>query len=117
MKVVITGGTGFVGSHTVAEVVRAGHDVKLLSFVEGRGNFRISLQIPLEYPSDLATQAARWALRTGRDILRDVGFSQQQRVHQSSPISTIKATLKARDYEPGLLDALKTHCQQKGNWT
>ena len=30
MKVMVTGGTGFVGSHTVAEVIRAGHDVKLL---------------------------------------------------------------------------------------
>jgi dihydroflavonol-4-reductase len=30
MKVLITGGTGYVGSHTVAAVKRAGHDVKLL---------------------------------------------------------------------------------------
>lgn len=30
MRVLITGGTGFVGSHTVAAVVRAGHDVRLL---------------------------------------------------------------------------------------
>src|SRR5215212_8617707 len=30
MRVLITGGTGFVGSHTVAAVSRAGHDVKLL---------------------------------------------------------------------------------------
>ena len=30
MRVLITGGTGFVGSHTVAAVVRAGHEVRLL---------------------------------------------------------------------------------------
>ncbi|NOZ26499.1 MAG: NAD-dependent epimerase/dehydratase family protein [Chloroflexi bacterium] len=30
MKILITGGTGFVGSHTVAELIRGGHDVTLL---------------------------------------------------------------------------------------
>src|SRR5262245_48999816 len=30
MRVLITGGTGFVGSHTVAAVVRSGHEVRLL---------------------------------------------------------------------------------------
>jgi uncharacterized protein YbjT (DUF2867 family) len=30
MRVLVTGGTGFVGSHTVAAAVRAGHDVRLL---------------------------------------------------------------------------------------
>jgi dihydroflavonol-4-reductase len=30
MRVLITGGTGFVGSHTVAAVSRAGHAVRLL---------------------------------------------------------------------------------------
>jgi nucleoside-diphosphate-sugar epimerase len=30
MKVLVTGGTGFVGSHAVAAIARAGHDVRLL---------------------------------------------------------------------------------------
>lgn len=30
MKIMITGGTGFVGSHTVAELQRAGHEIRLL---------------------------------------------------------------------------------------
>jgi dihydroflavonol-4-reductase len=36
MRVLITGATGFVGSHTVAAVVRAGHDVRLLVRRPGR---------------------------------------------------------------------------------
>ena len=31
MRVAVTGGTGFVGSHTVAGFVRAGHDVRVLA--------------------------------------------------------------------------------------
>jgi uncharacterized protein YbjT (DUF2867 family) len=30
MKVLVTGGTGFVGSHTVKAIVDAGHDLRLL---------------------------------------------------------------------------------------
>lgn len=45
MKVMVTGGTGFVGSHTVAELVRAGHEVKLL--VRDQSRIRAALE-PLE---------------------------------------------------------------------
>ncbi len=84
------------------------------SIVESRGNFRISLEIPLEYPPDLAVQAARWALRTGRDMLRSVGFSQKQRVHKSNLVSSVKSTLKGRDCKPDLLGVLRSHGQQEG---
>jgi dihydroflavonol-4-reductase len=30
MKVMITGGTGFVGSHTVSELIKDGHEIRLL---------------------------------------------------------------------------------------
>ncbi|HEV2126392.1 MAG TPA: NAD-dependent epimerase/dehydratase family protein, partial [Chloroflexota bacterium] len=30
MRVTVTGGTGFVGCHTVAPLIRAGHTVRLL---------------------------------------------------------------------------------------
>ena len=36
MKVLVTGGTGFIGSHTVAALVRHGHDVRLLARTPAR---------------------------------------------------------------------------------
>jgi len=80
---------------------------------ESRWNLGISLEIPLECPPYLAAQAATWALRAGRDMLRGVGFSQKQRVHKSSPVSSVKATHKTRG-KPGFVDALNSHCRQEG---
>jgi uncharacterized protein YbjT (DUF2867 family) len=36
MKVLVTGGTGFVGSHSVKAIVDAGHDLRLLVRSPGR---------------------------------------------------------------------------------
>jgi dihydroflavonol-4-reductase len=49
MLVTVTGGTGFVGSHTVAELVRAGHRVRLL--VRDAGAVDAAAR-PLEVPPD-----------------------------------------------------------------
>jgi dihydroflavonol-4-reductase len=49
MLVTVTGGTGFVGSHTVAELVRAGHRVRLLV---RDANAVSTATRPLEVPSD-----------------------------------------------------------------
>ncbi|WP_367138239.1 SDR family NAD(P)-dependent oxidoreductase [Saccharothrix sp. HUAS TT1] len=49
MLVTVTGGTGFVGSHTVAEIVRAGHRVRLL--VRDANAVEAATR-PLEVPPD-----------------------------------------------------------------
>ncbi|MEU4744762.1 SDR family NAD(P)-dependent oxidoreductase [Actinosynnema sp. NPDC023658] len=49
MLVTVTGGTGFVGSHTVAELVRAGHRVRLL--VRDANAVEAAVR-PLEVPPD-----------------------------------------------------------------
>jgi nucleoside-diphosphate-sugar epimerase len=49
MLVTVTGGTGFVGAHTVAELVRAGHRARLL--VRDPAGVATALR-PLEVPSD-----------------------------------------------------------------
>jgi nucleoside-diphosphate-sugar epimerase len=54
MRVLVTGGTGFVGTHTVAALLEAGHDVKLL--VRSPEHVRASLE-PLGVQQDLEVVA------------------------------------------------------------
>jgi dihydroflavonol-4-reductase len=53
MRVLVTGGTGFVGSHTVAALVEGGHEVRLL--VRGRQRVAAALAPLGLQPPDLDT--------------------------------------------------------------
>src|SRR5687767_4304059 len=54
MRVLVTGGTGFVGAHTVAALLESGHDVKLLV----RSPERVASSLtPLGVDRDLETVA------------------------------------------------------------
>ncbi|MDQ1397312.1 MAG: hypothetical protein QOG64_2571 [Acidimicrobiaceae bacterium] len=63
MKVLVTGGTGFVGSHSVAALQSAGHDLRLLARTPGKveqvlGPLGVSLDEIEVVPGDATDEAA-----------------------------------------------------------
>ena len=84
------------------------------SFQEPRGNFSIGLDIPLEYPPELAAHRAKRALNLGRDMLRGAGLNINQRIHQGSSTTCIKTSLILMIGNPGFLDTLKNACGPEG---
>ena len=69
MKILVTGGTGYIGSHTVVELIQSGHEVEildnlynsdagvLLKIAELAGVEPKFYEVDLRY---LATPPARW---------------------------------------------------------
>ena len=84
------------------------------SFKEPCGNFSIGLDIPLEYPPELAAHRAKRALNLGRDMLRGAGLNINQRIHQGSSTTCIKTSLILMIGNPGFLDTLKNACGPEG---
>ena len=76
--------------------------------------FSIGLDIPLEYPPELATHRAKGALNSGRDMLRGAGININQRIHRSSPTTSIRTSLIVVISNPEFLDALKAVCGRVG---
>ena len=90
----------------LADLVLLGHQQEMyvevryaspedVSCDEPRGSFLISLEIPLEYPPELATYAVKRALNSGRDMLRGAGLNINRRIHQGSSFSSIRTSLRA----------------------
>lgn len=76
--------------------------------------FLIGLDIPIEYPPELATHRAKRALNSSRDILLGAGLNINQRIHRGSPTTSIRTSLIVVIGNPGFLGALKTACGRVG---
>ena len=83
MRVLITGGTGFVGSHTVAAVIRAGHTVLLARRPERADAALARLGISVEnvVRGDVLDPASVQAVTAGCDPLINAAAVYSQARH------------------------------------
>ena len=111
MKILVTGGAGFIGSHIVDQCIAGGHEVAVLDnlWEEGGGKEQNLNPKARFYLADVTDDAA---LRSIFDEVRPEIVSHQAAQH-SVAISTKNPQFDARVNVLGLLNVL-THCTRVG---
>ena len=111
MKVLVTGGAGFIGSHIVDQCVAAGHEVAIIDNLWSEGGGKTSNVNPQAkfYQADITDEAA---IARIFDEVRPEVVSHQAAQHSVS-ISTKYPTLDARVNILGLINIL-TNCTRIG---
>ncbi len=102
MKIAITGGTGFVGSHFAKRVLAEGHDVVLLSRSANRQNSGVNDGRVTSVSSDLSDVQVLTAAFTDCDavahcagINREIGSQTFRRIHIEGTQNVVEAAKRA----------------------
>ena len=100
MRIAITGGTGFIGSHLAQRLVSEGHQVVLLA--RNRRNTSVGSGAMTLVPSDLSDPAALANAVAGCDAIahcaginREIGRETYRKVHVEATKTVIKAAQQA----------------------
>ncbi|HZR44283.1 MAG TPA: GDP-mannose 4,6-dehydratase [Ktedonobacteraceae bacterium] len=111
MRILVTGGAGFIGSHIVDQYIAAGHDVAIVDNLWSEGGGKLSNLNPKArfFKEDITDEAA---LARIFDEIRPEIVSHQAAQH-SVAISTKDPKLDARVNVLGLLNVL-TNCTRVG---
>lgn len=78
--------------------------------LDGIESIRISLEIPLEYPPDLAVMEAREVLRLSREMLRSAGMRVGMRVRDEASGAGVAAALVTHSKTSSFIQALASAC-------
>ena len=89
---------------------RSGEEADKAVDLDGIENIRISLEIPLEYPPDLAVMEAREALRVSREMLRSAGMRVGMRVRGDASGAGVAAALVTHSDASSFIRALASAC-------
>ena len=104
MKILVTGGCGFLGSHLVDALLDRGHDVTVLDRVAGRGGWTPAparmVMGSLEDPAALAEAV------TGQDAVVHLAGFADLNAAKSQPLATVHANIVGT---VNLIEAMRAH--------